>query len=180
MTDRPEGTPDPAPDDPHDGIEIEADGGERAPDAEVGGDGPAADGDDADADAEDAEDAELESDDDVEDEAPESSGPEPGSDGGPRAAAGTTGPRRRASTPPSVQRAPTQSELAVRVTDNVSRYFVIATVVFFIGILLFGMLGGSGGLLTATPAPVTPAPSASVAPSASAEASPSASAEASP
>lgn len=172
MTDRPEGTPDPASDDPHDATEIEADGGERAPDAEVGDEGPEAEGDGADAESEDAEDTEVESGDDVEDEAPESSGPGPGSDGDPRASAGTTGPRQRAATPPSVQRAPTQSELAVRVTDNVSRYFVIATVVFFIGILLFGMLGGAGGLLTATPAPVTPAPSASVAPSASAEASP--------
>ncbi len=155
MTDRPEGTPDPAPDDQDDATDIEADGGEPTPDddgAEAG--------------------AALESDVDGADGPPESSGPEPGSDGGQRAAAGTSGPRRRASAPPSVQRAPTQSELAVRVTDNVSRYFVIATVVFFIGILLFGMLGGSGGLLTATPAPVTPAPSASVAPSASAEASP--------
>lgn len=164
MTDRPEGTPDPAPDEPHDATEIEADGGEHAPDAEVGDEA-------ADVEAE-ADDAERESDDDVADGLAESSGPEPGSDGGRAAAAGTTGPLRRASTPPSVQRAPTQSELAVRVTDNVSRYFVIATVVFFIGILLFGMLGGSGGLLTATPAPVTPAPSASVAPSASADASP--------
>lgn len=160
MTDRPEGTPEPAPDDQDDATDIEADGGEPTPNddgAEAG--------------------AELESDVDgadgtPESSGPESSGPEPGSDGGQRAAAGTSGPRRRASAPPSVQRAPTQSELAVRVTDNVSRYFVIATVVFFIGILLFGMLGGSGGLLTATPAPVTPAPSASVAPSASAEASP--------
>ncbi len=170
MTDRPEGTPDPAPDEPEDATKIEADGGERAPDAEVGDDGADARAEADGADAE-AEDAESDSD-DVAEGALESSGPEPKSEGGPPTAAGTIGPRRRASPPPSVQRAPTQSELAVRVTDNVSRYFVIATVAFFIGILLFGMLGGTGGLLTATPAPVTPAPSASVAPSASAEASP--------
>jgi uncharacterized membrane protein YfcA len=69
-----------------------------------------------------------------------------------------------------VQRAPTQSELAVRVTDNASRIFVIATVIVFVAILAFGLLGGGGGFLTTTPAP-TVEPSVTVAPSVSAEAS---------
>jgi hypothetical protein len=66
-----------------------------------------------------------------------------------------------------VQRAPTQSELAVRVTDNASRVFVIGTVVIFVSILLWGLIGGTGGFLTTTPAP-TVAPTVSVAPSVSA------------
>ena len=85
-------------------------------------------------------------------------------------AAGSVGSRRRAGAV-AVQRAPTQSELAVRVTDNPSRFFVIATVVIFVGILLFGLLAGTGGLLTAPPAPPTAAPSVSADPSASASAS---------
>ena len=65
---------------------------------------------------------------------------------------------------PSVQRAPTQSELAVRVTDNASRVFVIATVVVFAAILLFGMLAGNGGVSDVRRPTPTAAPSASVAP----------------
>jgi hypothetical protein len=76
--------------------------------------------------------------------------------------------RRRGAPAPSVQRAPTQSELAVHVTENASRVFVIATVVVFVAILAFGLLAGTGGLLTATPAPPTAVPSVSADPSASA------------
>ena len=95
--------------------------------------------------------------------------------------------RRRAGVAPVVPHAPTQSELAVRVTDNQSRIFVIATVVVFVGILAFGIFGGVGGVLTPRPTP-TPVPSLTAAPSASAgaseslapSASPSAAASASP
>ena len=83
----------------------------------------------------------------------------------PPSATGTAA-RRRGAAAPVVQRAPTQSELAVRVTDNASRIFVIATVVIFAAILAFGLLAGTGGLLTTTPPP-TAAPSVSAAPSAS-------------
>jgi hypothetical protein len=82
-------------------------------------------------------------------------------------AAGSAVSRRRGAPAASVQRAPTQSELAVRVTDNASRFFVIGTVVVFVTILLYGLLAGSGGLLTATPAPPTAAPSVSAEVSAS-------------
>jgi hypothetical protein len=74
--------------------------------------------------------------------------------------------RHRQAPPPSVQRAPTQSELAVRVTDNASRFFVIGTVVIFVAILLWGLVGGTGGFLTATPG-ITAVPSVSVEASAS-------------
>ena len=94
------------------------------------------------------------------------------------AAAGTAVSRRRMVPPASVQRAPTQSELAVHVTDTASRFFVIATVVVFVAILAFGLVAGNGGLLTTTPAPATP--SVSVAPSVSAAASAGASGSASP
>lgn len=99
-------------------------------------------------------------------------GVEPGvePDAPPVAATGATVPRRRGAPAPSVQRAPTQSELAVRVTDNSSRFFVIATVIVFVAIIGFGMLAGNGGLLTSTPAP-TAVPSVSVGPSGSAGAS---------
>ncbi len=112
----------------------------------------------------------------LEDEAVPPLGAEPAA----AAAAGAAVPRRRGATPPSVQRAPTQSELAVRVTDNASRLFVIATVAVFVAILGFGLLAGNGGLLTATPAPPSAAPSVSVEPSSSGSAEPSASAEPSP
>lgn len=100
---------------------------------------------------------------------------EQGAEGGVAAgaAAGAAVPRRRSAQPPSVQRAPTQSELAVRVTDNSSRIFVIATVAIFVAILGYGLVGGVGGFLTTTPAPsaapsVSAAPSESVVPSLSA------------
>ena len=80
--------------------------------------------------------------------------------------------RRRAGAAPVIPHAPTQSELAVRVTDNQSRWFVIATVVVFVGILAFGVFGGAGGVLTPRPT-ATPVPSLTAAPSASASAAPS-------
>ena len=46
-------------------------------------------------------------------------------------------------------------------TDKPSRYFVIGSVVVFVGILLYGLLGGHGGFLTQKPA-ATAAPSVSV------------------
>ena len=50
---------------------------------------------------------------------------------------------RQRGQPAATTRAPTPSELAVRVTDNASRIFVIATVVVFVGILLNGILFGT-------------------------------------
>ena len=80
-------------------------------------------------------------------------------------------------------RAPTPSERAVHMTDRPSRYFVIGSVVVFVGILLYGLLGGQGGFLTQKPA-ATEAPSVSAAPStspaASGSAAPSASGSAAP
>lgn len=104
----------------------------------------------------------------------EASGPGAPTAGMAATAAGAT-PRRRGIPTPVAQRAPTQSELAVRVTDNASSFFVIATVAIFAAILAFGVLAGHGGLLTAAPAP-TALPSVSAAPSVSASAAPSASA----
>ena len=92
-------------------------------------------------------------------------------------ASGSAVSRRRGAPAPAVQRAPTQSELAVHVTDNASRFFVIAAVVIFVAILAFGLLAGNGGLLTNTPAPPTAAPSVSAEPSASGSATPSESTE---
>lgn len=80
---------------------------------------------------------------------------------------------------------------ALRVRDSVSKVFVIATVAIFIGILVYGMLGGNGGMITGTPTPAPSAspsdsavPSESAGPSTSAapsdSAAPSASAEMSP
>ncbi len=68
-------------------------------------------------------------------------------------------------------------------TDNSSKAFVIAAVVVFVGILLYGMLAGRGGLLSPekTPRPsVSATAPASVAPSASAGASGSVAPSASP
>ena len=107
--------------------------------------------------------------------------PEPAAAEGPAAAeaavVGTA--RRREVAPATPPRAPTPSEVATRVTDPASRIFVIGSVVIFVAILIFGMVGGNGGLLTTTPSPtlrpvlVSPAPSASAAPSPTAVASPS-------
>ena len=71
--------------------------------------------------------------------------------------------------------------------ERPSQYFVIATVVIFVGILLYGLVGGRGGFLTQKPTPTPIAvraprqPSSSAAPSTSAGASgsPAASAPAS-
>ena len=147
---------------------------------------------DADEGTEEADSDEYELEEEGEDEEFEEGETEPGEPAAPEAAVpgaiarpGSTTVRRRGASAPVAQRAPTQSELAVRVTDNQSRYFVIATVVVFAAILAFGVFGGSGGLLTprATPtvAPsVSAAPSASVVPSASPAPSTSPAASASP
>ncbi len=133
-----------------------------------------------------AEEAELEADqleEALEEETTTPLGAEPAVAG--TAATGAAVPRRRVLAPPSVQRAPTQSELAVRVKDDASRFFVLGTVAIFVVILAYGLLAGTGGFLTTTPAP-TAAPSVSVEPSASASAgasesaAPSAQASASP
>jgi hypothetical protein len=102
------------------------------------------------------------------------------------AAAATGAPstvRRRGAPVAPAPRVATPSERAVRVTDNPSKYFVIAAVGIFVAILLYGLLAGHGGLLTTKPAPnpsasapasaspaasTSAAPSSSVAPSASA------------
>ena len=66
-------------------------------------------------------------------------------------------------------------------TDRPSRYFVIASVAIFAAILLYGLLGGHGGLLTPAPVPTATAPeSASPEPSSSAGPSGSAAASGSP
>jgi len=67
----------------------------------------------------------------------------------------------------------TPSERAVRIEDRTSAIFVIGVVVTFLGVLLYGMLGGAGGFFTHR---LVTSPSASLgSPSASAS-SPSASA----
>jgi hypothetical protein len=84
--------------------------------------------------------------------------------------------RRAAAAATTKTRAPSPSEVAVHVKENVSKYFVIATVVVFSLILLNGLLLGTGGLLRPLPTPTpepTPSPSASGSPSASPAASPS-------
>lgn len=176
MTERPDGTPGASPDEPEAAPEAETDtGAPEAPAAlteELASDTAALD-DEGDAAEDDEIEDELEAEEaDDEDEAFEDEPVEPlGSE--PAAAAGAAatgaGARRRQVQPPSVQRAPTQSELAVRVTDNASRIFVIVTTIVFAAILAWGLLGGNGGLFST---PQTP----SVAPSVSAPASPSPSA----
>jgi hypothetical protein len=78
----------------------------------------------------------------------------------------------------STTRAPTPSEVAVHVDDRVSAAFVILVAAAFIGILLWGLFLGHGGVFTPIPSP-TPVPSIAASPSASAGASPSESAPAS-
>ncbi len=82
------------------------------------------------------------------------------------------GPRRR-SAAASASRAPSPSEVAVHVREDVSKYFVIAVAVVFSLIFLNAMLLGTGGLLRplATPTP-EPSASASASPAASAGTSP--------
>jgi hypothetical protein len=70
----------------------------------------------------------------------------------------------------TVTRAPTPSETAVHIDDRVSKAFVVLVAATFAAILLWGFLGGHGGVLTSKP---TPAPSVAV--SASRSESPSAS-----
>jgi hypothetical protein len=90
---------------------------------------------------------------------------------------------RRAAPPAIATRAPTVSEVAVHVSDPASRIFVIGTVVVFVGILLFGIFMGNGGILTGTPTPkptAVPTASPSAGPSGSASAAPSGSGSAAP
>lgn len=70
---------------------------------------------------------------------------------------------------------------SLRITDRVSSLFVIASIVFFVGVLANGILLGRGGLLVPSPTP-TPVPSATATPnpSPSATASPATSPSASP
>lgn len=184
MSERPEGTPEEAPAEPEAAqaaleAEVEAPAAEAPPAEETEVEQEAEEvsaeelGDDDLADGELANDTVVPA--GVESAAP------------PVAALGAAVPRRRGAPAPVAHRAPTQSELAVRVTDNASRFFVIGTVIVFVAILGFGLLGGNGGFLTNAPEPtVAPSVSAGPSPSASAEASPSAepsvsaSAEASP
>src|SRR6478752_6470551 len=101
------------------------------------------------------------------------------------AAAAATAAERRSSaarrrTPgKQASRAPTPSEVAVHVRENVSRTFVIAAVALYIVILLNGIFLGTGGVFRPLP---TPAPTPSEGPSASpaSSASPSTSASVSP
>jgi len=116
------------------------------------------------------------------------------------AAAATAAERRssaaRRRTPgKQTSQAPTPSEVAVHVRENVSRTFVIAAVAIYIVILLNAIFLGTGGVFrplpTPTPTPTespsaspassaSPSTSASVSPTTSASTSPSASAAASP
>ncbi len=75
-----------------------------------------------------------------------------GEDVGPAVAA--PAPKRR-SAAAATTRAPTPSEIAVHVREDVSKVFVIATVAIFVLILLNGVLLGTGGVLRplATPTP---------------------------
>ena len=171
MTERPEGTPGAPPDEPETDAAAAHDPERDA--AEVDEIESELEAEEAEVDDElEADEAELEADDELEaegdeldDELEEETAVPLGVE--PAAPLGAAVPRRRVPPPPSVQRAPTQSELAVRVTDNASRVFVIGTVVIFVSILLWGLVGGTGGFLTTTPAP-TVAPTVSVAPSVSA------------
>jgi hypothetical protein len=88
---------------------------------------------------------------------------------------GTAARRRTAAAPAS--RAPSPSEVAVHVREDVSKYFVIAIAAVFVLILLNGMLLGTGGLLRpiATPTP-EPTATPTVAPAASGSAPPATSA----
>jgi hypothetical protein len=185
MTDRPEGTsrtdgPTPPDEDdvspPH---EPEA-GGAAVEPVPASAEEPGADlGDDIEA-------PEVEPEEPETPEEPEAPGTEPGPTETAPAGAATPARRREGAAQPA-PRAPTPSELAVRVKDPASTIFVVGTAVVFIGILLYGLLLGEGGTLTPIPTPgptpsitaepsgsgspapsVSSAPSASVAPSASA------------
>jgi len=69
------------------------------------------------------------------------------------------------------------SDIAVHIDDRISAIFALAAIAVFIGILLFGILGGAGGVLTPL---ATPTPSASPSPTASGDTSPRPSASPSP
>jgi hypothetical protein len=88
------------------------------------------------------------------------------------AAAATGVAARRRGVAASPSRAPSPSEIAVHVREDVSKYFVIATAAVFALILLNAIFLGTGGLLRPLATP-TPEPSAS--PSASASGSPASS-----
>jgi hypothetical protein len=88
----------------------------------------------------------------------------------------TTVPGKRRAAQPAPTRAPSPSEIAVHVREDVSKVFVIGAVAVFVVILLNGLVLGRGGFLTPIP---TETPSPSPTASASAAASPSASAGAS-
>lgn len=184
MTERPEGTPEAVPAEPEATADPNAETDAAAiEDADVDEIDEELEGDEADEDeanaADDLEAAETDEDELGDEFENETTEPLPGE---PAVAAGTaTTPSvsRRRGVPPAVQRAPTQSELAVRVTDDASRFFVIAIVIVFVAILGFGLLAGNGGFFTATPVP-SAAPSVSAEPSASASGSASAPATGSP
>jgi hypothetical protein len=172
MTEPTPGTPSPLPDEPSEPAAPDpAIAPDEALDADLEGNGGGEDGD--------ADELEFDDEADEEEEAP---APEPSTVEGavPGAVArqpGGPAVRRRGTTvAPHIT---TQSELAVRVTDNQSRIFVIGTVVVFAAILGWGVFAGTGGLLTPVASP-TVAPSVSAAPSASAAPSVSLSPSASP
>ena len=83
---------------------------------------------------------------------------------------------RRRSPGKQLSRAPSPSEIAVHVRENVSRAFVMAAVAIYIVILLNAIFLGTGGVLRPLPTPTpTPTESPSTSPSASVSASPAAS-----
>ena len=81
----------------------------------------------------------------------------------------------------AAKRAATPSELAVHDRDNISKWFVIAVTVVFVLILLNGIIGGRGGVLTpvATETPIV-SESPAISPSAASSAAPSESPVSSP
>ena len=92
--------------------------------------------------------------------------------------------RNRAAARPAARTA-TPSEVAVHVDDRISAAFVVLVTAVFAGLLLYGILGGHGGVLTpaktATPAAsISPSPSSPASESPSDSASPAASESASP
>jgi hypothetical protein len=92
--------------------------------------------------------------------------------------AGRAGRAGRRGAPAPTPAAPTPSELAVHVGDRASAVYVLVAVGAFVAIMLYGLVLGSGGLVTPVPTPtprpsVSASPSASVTPSASVSAAPS-------
>ncbi|HYM84185.1 MAG TPA: hypothetical protein VEY67_08545, partial [Candidatus Dormibacteraeota bacterium] len=75
---------------------------------------------------------------------------------------------------------PSASEQVVHIDDRISAVYVIVAIAVFVGIMLYGMLLGTGGFLTATPAPSpSPSPTLEASPNASASSSAAASESAS-